>query len=363
MLPAATFADGPPSGSLLGTAAINGFLPPFSSQPVQGISGILRDGRGGYLAMSDNGFGATENSADFLLRVYRIRPSFEHASGGAGGVEVRGFIQLRDPNHRIGFPLTRPDRRLTGADFDIESVRRDDDGDLWFGDGFGPSLLHTDETGVVLDAPFPLAGAKSPQNPTLGSEAPTLGRSKGFEGMAVSSNGRYLYPMLEGALLADADQRRRFIHEFDTTRDRYTGRRFAYRMAEAANATGDLTRLAGDRLIVIERDERQDALAAYKRLVAIDLSESGVDGFLGRRDVADLLAISDPTAISLPARPGDLGLGTSFAMPFVTIESVLPRGGNRLLVANDNNFPFSTGRNPGRADDNEIVVLRVPGLR
>lgn len=32
-------------------------------------------------------------------------------------------------------------------------------------------------------------------------------------------------------------------------------------------------------------------------------------------------------------------------------------------MLNDNNYPFSAGRNPGRPDDNEAIVLRVPALR
>ena len=42
---------------------------------------------------------------------------------------------------------------------------------------------------------------------------------------------------------------------------------------------------------------------------------------------------------------------------------VLPVGREKLLVLNDNNFPFSNGRNPARPDNNEAIVLRVPGLR
>jgi hypothetical protein len=34
-----------------------------------------------------------------------------------------------------------------------------------------------------------------------------------------------------------------------------------------------------------------------------------------------------------------------------------------VLVANDNNFPGNDGRIPGRADDTELIVLTVPGLR
>ncbi|GAA1041232.1 hypothetical protein GCM10009557_64490 [Virgisporangium ochraceum] len=42
---------------------------------------------------------------------------------------------------------------------------------------------------------------------------------------------------------------------------------------------------------------------------------------------------------------------------------MLPLRGDRVLVANDNNFPGNDGRIPGRADDTELVVVTVPGLR
>jgi hypothetical protein len=89
-------------------------------------------------------------------------------------------------------------RLLTGGDFDIESFRQGHDGTFWFGDEFGPFLIHTDDQGRVLEAPIPLPGVKSPQNPFLGGETPNLPGSRGFEGMAISPDGKTLYPMLEG---------------------------------------------------------------------------------------------------------------------------------------------------------------------
>jgi glycerophosphoryl diester phosphodiesterase len=175
VLPAATFASGPTSGQQL-TGPVNGVPVPFvNQQPVQGFSAIHDLKNGTFLAMSDNGFGSMENSADYLLRVYRIRPNFEGAAGGPGTVDVLSHIQLRDPNHQIDFAITNhfsPQRRLTGADFDIESMMVAADGSLWFGDEFGPFLLHTDANGVVLEAPIPLPDfdnpgqqLRSPQNP------------------------------------------------------------------------------------------------------------------------------------------------------------------------------------------------------
>src|SRR5262245_25600479 len=184
VLPADTFAPGPPSGAAITPA--NGRTPPFPSQPVQGISAVLPADGDSFWVMEDNGYGAKANSSDFLLRVYRVTPRFETARGGVGTVEVGRFIQLRDPLHRVPWPIVNASggRELTGADFDIESFRRAKDGTLWFGDEFGPFLLHTSDDGVVLEPPVPLPGVKSPDNPTLApGETPTLNSSKGFEGM------------------------------------------------------------------------------------------------------------------------------------------------------------------------------------
>ena len=46
-------------------------------------------------------------------------------------------------------------------------------------------------------------------------------------------------------------------------------------------------------------------------------------------------------------------------MPFVTIENVDVIDGERIIVANDNNLPFSAGRAIDKADDTEFSVLNV----
>ena len=101
VLPARTFAPGPPSGTLLGSAPINGVRVPFAHQPVQGIAAALPARHGRYWVMMDNGYGALENSADFNLRVYLIKPHYKTASGGSGRVSVLRFIQLHDPDKKL----------------------------------------------------------------------------------------------------------------------------------------------------------------------------------------------------------------------------------------------------------------------
>jgi hypothetical protein len=366
VLPADTFAEGPQSGNKLEEETKGGRTPPFEGQPVGGVSAVLEAGDGGFQAMPDNGFGKKGNSSDFQLRTYRINPNFETANGGSGEIPVGEFVQLRDPDRQIPFEIANgetEDRPLTGADFDVESVRRDAQGGLWFGDEFGPFLLHTDATGHVLEAPIPLPNIKSPENPTLGAEEePNLPTSKGFEGMAISEDEGTLYPTLEGALEDDQETSRRYVYEFDLGSKSYTGERWQYCVDASDNSIGDFTALGGGRFLVIERDNEQGEEAGFKKVYEVDLGSTDTSGFLVKREVLDLLSIRDPYRISEPGREGDVGLGDPFSFPFQTIESILPLRDGRLLLLNDNNYPLSAGRNPDQPDDTEAIIVHANAL-
>jgi len=368
VLPADTFAPGPASGQFIGPA--NGRTPPFAMQPVQGISAVLQGPGGSYLVMCDNGFGAKSNSADFVLRVYRLDPDFKTKSGGTGSVNFEVFFTLRDPDHKINFPIIaelakypsstidvdpviRNGRLLTGADFDIESFRRANDGTFWFGDEFGPFLLHTDASGRALEAPFPLAGVASPDDP-LGRPA-NLPSSRGFEGMALIPNGKSLYPLLEGSLTTDPDQHRLIINEFDLATKSYTGRQWFYRLEQTIStgqSIGDFTAVSDHRFLVIERDGGQGASAHFKKIFLVDFDQVDSNGFLVKNEIVDLLNIADPDDIA--------GTGTGvFTFPFVTIESVIPLSATSIGVINDNNYPFSSGRVVGQPDNNEFIIIKL----
>jgi glycerophosphoryl diester phosphodiesterase len=346
---------------------------------VQGFSAVRRNRDGTYWVMSDNGYGAKNNSADFLLRLHLIRPNFKTADGGTGGIRYLRSITLRDPNHKIPFPIVadqanypnavpgdptatipvdpsiKAGRLLTGSDFDIESFRVTPDGTIWFGDEFGPFLLHTDATGRVLEAPIPIPGVQSPDNPNLGSGTPNLARSKGIEGMALNTSGTKLYPSLEGALTTDADPRRRIIYEFDLATRQFTGNTFNLHMEDAGNSIGDPTAVNDDQFLVIERDNNQGDAARFKKIFLIDLNEVGADGFLVKHELVDLLNVSDPNHLGANTSPEG-----KFTFPFQTIEDVEVINPWTIGVLDDNNFPFSSGRTPGQPDNNEFVLLALP---
>ncbi|MEV0561628.1 esterase-like activity of phytase family protein [Dactylosporangium sp. NPDC050588] len=342
-LPATTFVSASdPSGSLLGGTPSNGITPPFADQPVQGFSGIVQLGDGTFEVLSDNGYGNKANSADFVLRIHRVAPDY-----GNQTVDVVGGINLTDPNGLVPFALTRPDRVLTGSDFDVESIQRAKDGTYWIGDEFGPYLLHFDRAGRLLQAPIPLDGVRAPENP---AGNPNLNSSKGFEGLAQSPDGRKLYALLEGVVAGDAPGGLR-LNEFDVASRAYTGKRWIYQLEDPANAIGDAIAVDDDRFLVIERDNGQGATAKFKRIYLADKRDRNRDGKLDKTLVADLMNLADPRHLG-----GDTG---TFTFPFQTIEDVVILDDKTLGVVNDNNFPFSNGRTPGQPDNNEFITIRL----
>jgi hypothetical protein len=377
ILPADTLAPGPSSGNFLDQSqqgVVNGILIPRPSQPVEGFSSMVAGRAAGeYLAMPDNGWGGKANSKDFLIRAYYIRPDFKTAHGGSGAVDVRGWVDFRDPNNVIGFPIwndATDNRLLTGYDMDPESLQRGANGDLWVGDEFGPWIMHFDSTGVLLDPPFlnPL-GVMSPNNPLL-TGAPTHRNSRGFEGMAISPDGRYLYPAFEGATNDDlaTQPNRRWIFEFDTVAKAFTSQMWSYQIeAPTADAPGerllsDMWSLDDNRMVLIERDGGKGLTAKYRTVYVIDRRHTDRDGNLRKTLVVDLTAISDPHRISLPEiHDGDIGIGKTFSVVCESIEAIYPLPDSQLLLGCDNNLP-NTGRNPSIADDNEFIVVNTPGL-
>jgi glycerophosphoryl diester phosphodiesterase len=228
VLPADTFAEGLTSGQFLnlnndGTVSnntnFNGRIFPFTApdgQPVQGFSAVIPGPKTGtYLVMVDNGYGTKANSPDSLLRFYGVEPDFK--TGQVYPVSINtgerldsfneeSLFQLNDKNGLLkGFqqivadqdiypgssaiqangiqvdPTIKENRLLTGADFDLESFRRTPDGTYWFGEEFGPFLLHTDANGTLLSTPISTPNSL-PLN-TLSGQQPIIIGHRGASGL------------------------------------------------------------------------------------------------------------------------------------------------------------------------------------
>ncbi|KAM3101136.1 esterase-like activity of phytase family protein [Phormidesmis sp. 146-12] len=193
---------------------------------------------------------------------------------------------------------------------------------------------------------------RSPDNPDVlaGTKLANLGGSRGFEGMAVSPDRLTLYPLLEGFVVGDPENALR-IHEFDVASKQFKGLVGYYQLESASNAIGDFTVINATEYLVIERDNAQGAAAQFKKIFKVDLSKKDANGFVAKEEVANLLNIQDPNDLNQDG-------STTFRFPFQTIEDVLVIDANTILVANDNNYPFSIGRPPA-IDNNESILLTL----
>ncbi|CCH71742.1 conserved exported hypothetical protein [Nostocoides australiense Ben110] len=361
ILPAETYVPGSETSGHWTTG--NAQIPaPYPGQPVQGFSGTHRNPDGSYLVMADNGYGVQVNSQDFNLAVHLIRP--DTATGST--TFVKQVFNLSDPNHYVpwtiwrdggcaaatslpaGYSCPAPDRILTGWDFDLESMQIVPDGTFWIGEEFGPYLLHADAQGRLLQAPIPTPGVTSPSNPTLtAGQVPNLPNSKGFEGMAISPDGRTLYPMLEGVVAEDkAAGLASDLRVFTVTLRGKGAEQFAdgfvrYRMI-AVNK---------HQFLVIERDGGQGATAAFKRIYLVDMRGVADGGYLRKALLVDRMGVPDPANVG--------GFGATFTFPFVTIEDVELIDKQTIAVMNDNNFPAMGGRGPDVVDQNEYIEIRL----
>ena len=314
---------------------------------------------------------------------------WREALGGGGAERIRPAPPAREALRKLMRQPATFVARLTGADLDIESIQFIGE-HVWFGDELGPYLIKTDRKGKVLAAFETQVDGKLARSPdhftvttpaTAGAFSTPVRRSRGYEGMAASPDGAFLYPLLEGPLWIEADKKwenrdgREYLRilEFNVAKGEWTGRSWKYPLELNGNNIGDFNMIDADTGLIIERDngegladtacngapkpDCQNVPAKFKRVYKISLKDADAEGFVRKIGYVDLLNIQDPKGL---ARVG--GKGGVFTFPFVTIEDVDIVDAQHIVVANDNNLPYSSGRQLGRNDDNEFILLHVPEL-
>jgi hypothetical protein len=215
-------------------------------------------------ALSDRGPGG--GTLRYEARIHRFKIDVNPASGAISNFQILRTIIFRKGGSALdGFsPETAGP---LGLAFDPEGiVVHPLTGHLLVSDEYGPSLLEINRAGQVVRR-YPTPANLLPRNAATGvvNFANDVGNdagkrtNRGFEGLAISPDGRTVYAMRQSAMLDEGGGSGVFnrIVAFDTRTARATAQ-YAYRMAGSSQGRGisALVALNDHEFLVLERNNR-----------------------------------------------------------------------------------------------------------
>jgi glycerophosphoryl diester phosphodiesterase len=359
VMPADAFRAGPPSGQF-DNEGRRAAAPRFEAQPVQGVSSIKPGSTSGaWWALSDNGFGGKWNSSDYRLCIYLfdVRPRTEAGTDSRNALQA--IIELSDPAKFFPWRLadeSSEERLLTGQDADPESLVTMPDESFWIGDEFGPWLMHFSVDGELLAPPIELPdNLRSVDHPLAITRAdiPRLAHSRGLEAMDLAGDNQTLVSILEGTVGGDPAKTLRVLR-YDTAAGKWLTPTLIYELDADTSSLTDMSRIEGNRFVVIERDDSQGDAARAKRVYSIDLDHAVPGKPLQKKLVIDLLSIGNSRGLVV-TNPA----GAPFRFPYLTTESIQVLDRKHVVVVNDNNYPATGGRGANVKDATEWIWLEL----
>ncbi len=359
VMPADAFRAGPPSGQF-DSEGRRAAAPRFEAQPVQGVSSIKPGTTAGaWWALSDNGFGGKWNSSDYRLCIYLfdVRPRTEAGTDSRNALQA--IVELSDPAKFFPWRIAdenSEERLLTGLDADPESLVTMPDESFWIGDEFGPWLMHFSVDGELLAPPVELPdNLRSVDHPLAITRAdiPRLAHSRGLEALDLAGDNQTLVTILEGTVGGDPAKTLRVLR-YDTAAGKWLTPTLIYELDPDTSSVTDMSRIDGNRFVVIERDDQQGDLARAKRVYSIDLDRAAPGKPLQKKLVIDLLSIGNSRGLVVTSPAG-----APFRFPYLTTESIQVLDRKHVVIVNDNNYPATGGRGANVKDATEWIWLEL----
>jgi hypothetical protein len=325
--------------------------------------------RNEWWALSDRGPGG--GTLQYETRVHRFSLDVDPNTGAISNFQILQTLIFRKGGSALnGFApgVAAP----LGLAFDPEAmVVHPLTGHLLVSDEYGPSLLEINRAGQVARR-YEIPPGLLPRNGATGGvnhasdDGNDAGKrtNRGFEGLAVSPDGRTVYAMLQSAMLDEGGSNGVYnrIVAFDTRTTRMKGQ-YAYRMEGSSQGRGisALVALSDDEFLVLERNNRGlgvDATLASpnKKVFRIDLR--------GATDVTGINLAAAPsgsfTAVSKVAGPWlDLAAAGTLGHPSLSaLGGVSPEKWEGLTIGprlNDGSFLVLAGT------DNDYSVTQDSG--
>ena len=320
------------------------------------FSGLFYDPiRGDWWALGDRGPGGGTLSYD--TRISRFTIDVDRATGRISNFQVQQTIKLSNAGGSLNGLAPNPISTV-GRSFDPEGVVINPvNGNILISDEYGPSIVEFNRAGVEVrrfTVPANLIPRNAAGTPNFASDAGnTFGRAanRGFEGLAISPDGRFVYASLQSAMLDEGNRNGLYsrIVKYDMT----TGvavAQYAYKFESTGQGRGvsEIVALGNDKFLILERNNRgvgigADFATADKNVFQIDLS--------GATDISSItLAGGVLPAGVIPALKSaqiiDLDATTLAALGFkspekwegLAIGPKLDNGKYLILAGTDNDF-------------------------
>ncbi len=348
--------------SLTGASFVNGLA--LDGAALDLSSGSAAERRLGYFSdiyydanrnewwgLSDRGPGG--GLLNYETRVQRFTLDIA-ANGAISNFQVAASVVFNNNGAAMNGLAPNPGNVLGNA-FDPEGlVVNPLTGNLLVSDEYGPSLIEFDRNGNLLRR-YTTPANLVPRNAATGvpnyagDTGNTAGKrtNRGFEGLAISADGRFAYAMLQSSMLDEGGSNGVFnrIVQFDT-RTGTAVAQYAYRMDTSAQGRGisGLVALGGTRFLVLERNNRGIGVGAT--LAGADKAVYEID-LAGAQDVSNtVLSNSYAGGVTKVAKVMDLDTDTLAALGNQSPEkweglAVGPRLGNGsylVLAGTDNDY-------------------------
>ena len=357
VLNAALLTAGPAAAKivLLGVGKIKGTAPDASDLPDELSDGTPHNQFGSagsgiaytgspdwYVMVSDRGpkDGATQYVCRFhMILITVVRPADPPPRPVETSVRVSRLLTRQDEDVYVGdktaVDAAKPEDSLR---LDPEGVRLSRGGTVYVADEYGPHVLEFDIYG------------KQQRSFAVPPKFRDRQDNRGFEGLAISPDGRRLFAILQNCLTRDGkpDPAKGYVVgtnvrllEIETPSK--ATREFVYTLDDPANGVCEILAVNDREFLVLERDSKAGADAKFKKLFRIDLADatdvSKIDALPAAGLPDGVKAVKKSPFLDLldPA----FGLaGPSFPekVEGMTFGPDLPDGRRLLLVTTDNDF-------------------------
>ncbi|WFP52108.1 esterase-like activity of phytase family protein [Methylomonas sp. EFPC3] len=251
--------------------------------------------RNEWWGLSDRGPGG--GSLNYETRVQRFTLDINPVSGAISNFQIAQTLKFNKNGAALNGLAPNPTNALGNA-FDPEGiVVNPKNGNLLVSDEYGPSLYEIDRNSGAVVKTYATPANLMPRNAASGvaNYAADTGNNsgkrnnRGFEGLAVSPDGKYAFAMLQSAMLdegASSGSVNRIV-KFDTATGEAVAQ-YAYQMKRSGQGQGvsALVALNDHEFLVLERNNRgvgvgADLATADKEVYKIDLTGasdvSGID--------------------------------------------------------------------------------------